>query len=173
MGDFALVGEDRKVWGYTDRSVATAFDLISVNPASPKDPFSNWVIHFLVRWFHHHIRQRIQKPSDEESGMLVYEEETVLGWTGRISTAVASLLPIISTVVLYFVSNTGLRLGLTAVFTLLFTVALMAFTKVRGMEVFVATAAYVSPIFCYLGNGADWMKRFATVEVVFISGNPL
>lgn len=137
----SLVGEDRKVWGYADGSVVPASDLISVNTAASKDPFSNWVIYYFVNWIFQHVLYRAKRKSDEEAGVLVYEEEVVLRWTRWFSTAVASLLPIISTIALYFVTHMGLRLGLTALFTFLFAMALMAFTTAQSMEVFIATAA--------------------------------
>ena len=141
MGDMALIGEDRKVWGYADGSVAPALDLIAVNPVTSKDPFSNWAVHIFTKWVYQRVLYRIKKANDEEAGVLVYEEETVLRWSAWISTAVASLLPVVSTIVLYFVEPTGLRLGLTVIFTFLFAVALMAFTTAKSMDVFIATAA--------------------------------
>lgn len=141
MGDMALIGEDRKVWGYADGSVTPASDLIAINPVISKDPFSNWAVHIFMKWIYRRALYPIKKVNDVEAGILVYEEETVLRWSAWISTVIASLLPIISTIALYFVVPTGLRLGLTVIFTFLFALALMTFTTARSMDVFIATAA--------------------------------
>jgi hypothetical protein len=51
------------------------------------------------------------------------------------------MLPIIATVVLYFVHNMGKRLGIIAAFTALFSLALALLTRATMQEVFAATAA--------------------------------
>lgn len=54
---------------------------------------------------------------------------------------------------LYFVHSNGVRLGMIAAFTILFTLSMALFTNARRAETFAATAAY------------------AAVLVVFVSGN--
>lgn len=66
--------------------------------------------------------------------------ETVLY---AIATVVASMLPIMSVVVLYFVQSNNVRLGLTVAFSACFAILLVCLTNAKKVEVFTATAAYV------------------------------
>lgn len=53
----------------------------------------------------------------------------------------ASMLPILSTIVLYFVQDTGKRLWIITGFTALFSLSLGFFTRATVQEIFSATAA--------------------------------
>jgi hypothetical protein len=56
---------------------------------------------------------------------------------------VASLLPICSIVALFTVQSNGVRLGMLAIFSACFSLALALMTSAQRIEVFAATAAYV------------------------------
>lgn len=56
-------------------------------------------------------------------------------------TVVASLLPLLSTVVLYLLSNDALQLGAMVALSACFALALTFMTNARRIEVFAATAA--------------------------------
>jgi hypothetical protein len=140
-GNLSLIGEDRKAWGYTDDSLTPASDLIAVNRNNATDPFSLWVLRRALQWFHERLWHPLRRRQDEERGMVTYEDESVIRWTAWISTAVSSLLPVVSTIVLYCISDIKWRLGFTAIFTFMFSLALMAFTKATSVEIFTATAA--------------------------------
>ncbi|KAK0109283.1 hypothetical protein ONS96_003103 [Cadophora gregata f. sp. sojae] len=84
-------------------------------------------------------------------GIASYEKDTLHKYTSHITTVVASLLPILSIVVLYCVGSMKARLGLVAFFTFTFAAALSFFTGAKRGEIFIATST------------------FAAVQVVFIS----
>lgn len=64
-----------------------------------------------------------------------------------IGTLCASTLPVLSVVVLYWVQSMGKRLAIIAVFTTLFSVVLGLFSNSRAIEIFAATAGYVTFVF--------------------------
>lgn len=70
-----------------------------------------------------------------------YDDRLLLHIATIISTTLASLLPIISIIVLYFTPNFGARIGVVTVFTLAFTVALRLVSQATTGELFAATSA--------------------------------
>jgi hypothetical protein len=56
-------------------------------------------------------------------------------------TVLACLLPISSILILYFISNTGARLGVAVAFTAVFALCLALVTKGKRVEIFAATSA--------------------------------
>jgi hypothetical protein len=53
-----------------------------------------------------------------------------------------------SFIILYFLTDTFARLGITVAFTVFFSVALMLVTQARRIEIFAATSAY-APVYSY------------------------
>lgn len=78
---------------------------------------------------------------DQESNLFHYSDSHVLGAIDMLGTAIASMAPLISIVVLYFIKDLGVRLGVLCAFTLAFSVSLSVVTKARRIEIFAATAA--------------------------------
>lgn len=70
-----------------------------------------------------------------------YEESKLATIASIVGTVLASLLPIICILVLYFVRSTLTRLGIMVVFTTLFSTTLAIFTSARRVEIFASTAA--------------------------------
>jgi len=110
LGNLALIGEDQNVWGSSSDPHSHASDLIVIKEQR-MDHFSKWVIEKFIIWFHRCIWHQVKKPIDVESGVVAYEEDNLLRYTSHTTTIIASLLLIISTVVLYRVHNGGIRLG--------------------------------------------------------------
>jgi hypothetical protein len=132
-----LIGEDQKIWS-SDSQVT---DLIVIRGYPEMDSFSKWIAEKFLVWFHHRFWPQMRKPGDLESGVAVYEDDKVLRYTSHTTTAVASLLPVVSSIILYRVQDVGVRLGLTALFTFIFGFCLAIFTNVQRREVFTAVAA--------------------------------
>jgi hypothetical protein len=78
----------------------------------------------------------------------------------------ASTLPVLAIVILYFVQSMGRRLAAIAVFTSLFSAAVGVCSTSRGIEIFAATAGFVSRLLAISTNMQ--IIRFAAVQVVFI-----
>jgi hypothetical protein len=58
-----------------------------------------------------------------------------------IVTLIASLLPITAIVILYFLTNPIVRLGIVVAFTATFSICLIILTNARRVEIFAATLA--------------------------------
>jgi hypothetical protein len=80
-------------------------------------------------------------PDDVGSGIYHYKELALESILGILVTVVASLLPICSVVALYIIQSNGVRLGIIAIFSACFALALALMTNARRIEVFAATAA--------------------------------
>ena len=78
---------------------------------------------------------------DPKTGLVDYSEAFLITMADNISTVVASLLPVVSTIVLYFVSDILARLGTIVGLMALFAMLLSIFTEAKRIEIFNATAA--------------------------------
>ena len=140
MGNLALIGKDRATWGDTELPIDPHHDLLTVFASGNRDSFSAWFTERFVLWIHRLFWYRVNKADDPESGIASYSRETLHKYTSHITTIVASLLPILAIVVLYCVSSMKTRLGLIALFTFTFAVALSFLTGAKRGEIFIATS---------------------------------
>ena len=62
-----------------------------------------------------------------------------------LTTVVASLLPLLSILILFLVTYDTIKLGVIVASSAVFSLALALMTQARRVEVFAATAAYVFP----------------------------
>ena len=173
MGNFPLRGPDQDTWARENST-----DLLAVQRRSSRDPFSHWVSSSFIPYLHRKFLHRFKKPvpEDPESEICQYEDGKVALVMNVLSTVVASMLPISSIIILYFVQNTLDRLAIAVAFTGLFALCLVLTTRARRVEIFAATSTQVPAIFslgCFpwKEQDADCHSRFAAVQVVFITGN--
>lgn len=137
MGNRVLIGADSDVWEH-------GTDLFALRKRHTEDPFSRWVIDKLLIWLHHHVLSRFKGSSrrtDPETGVAMYNDETLLAYTSLVSSVLAAILPVAAITVLFCVSNMAIRLGLIALFSLIFSLCLTRFTTAKKSEMFGATAA--------------------------------
>ncbi|PVH77721.1 hypothetical protein DL98DRAFT_636938 [Cadophora sp. DSE1049] len=138
MGAFPLLGLDRDAW-----DIKTESDLIAIKPRATPDLFSKWFTESFVPRYHQVFGERFRLPGNIGSGIYHYRESSLESGLGILATVIASLLPICSVVALYLIQSNGLRLGMIAIFSACFSLALALMTSARRIEVFAATAAYV------------------------------
>lgn len=139
MGSFPLLGIDRDAWDTKNES-----DLIAIKPRDAPDIFSKWFTEYLVPRYHHAFGKRFKKetlPETVGTGLYHYKESSLEAVIGTLVTVLASLLPICSVVALYIVQSNNIRLGMIAIFSACFSLALALMTNARRIEVFAATAA--------------------------------
>ncbi|KAH8651868.1 hypothetical protein BGZ60DRAFT_569053 [Tricladium varicosporioides] len=153
MGNLALIGKDRDTWGASDEPLSHNMDLLAIRSDGGTDTFSKWFSQKFIHWFHHIFWHRMKKADDVESGISSYDHKNLQKLTSHITTIVASSLPILAIVVLYYVSAMNARLGLMALFTVVFAASLSFFTNTTRGGIFIATST------------------FAAVQVVFIATN--
>jgi hypothetical protein len=92
----------------------------------------------------HHGLINSQKPFDVESGLYHYRKGNVRALSHLVGILLASLIPAASIFTLYFVKHMTDRLGVIVAYSALFSICLGVFTTARRVEIFAATAAYVS-----------------------------
>lgn len=84
-----------------------------------------------------------QNPESPELGDSIYHYKNsfLFGAAHVFTTVVASLLPLLSIIVLFLLSSNTLKLVVITVFTACFSLALALMTNARRIEIFGATAA--------------------------------
>ena len=87
-----------------------------------------------------------------------------------ISALIAAFLLIGAMIALYYAKKGGVKLGLVAIFTILFAASVGGLTNSRRQDVYASTAAYADSYRLFYRANAD-SARYAAVLVVFISGN--
>jgi hypothetical protein len=140
MGNLALIGKDRDIWGASNEPISPNMDLLALNSGGENDPFSIWFTQKFISWFHYILWHRMKKPDDTESGIVSYEDTTVQKCISHITIIIASSLPILAIAVLYCVGAMNARLGLMALFTVVFTTCLSFFTNATRVEIFISTS---------------------------------
>lgn len=126
-------------------------DLVALKPPQETD--------FLTRLLQNHWstfqRNKISTHAnpDPTDRTAIFENKYIIRTVALIDMLVAAILLIVAITSLYIVENEKAKLGLIAVYTVLFAVSVALLTKARRAEVFAATAAY------------------AAVLVVFVSGD--
>jgi hypothetical protein len=141
--------------------------------AVERDAFSQWISDELLGKFHRLIGHRFkvvhynlpyptiewcltsfQKPFDVESGLYHYRKGNVRAISHLVGILLASLIPAASIFTLYFVPHMTDRLGVIVAYSALFSICLGVFTTARRVEIFGATAAYVSLLLIVVMSGA-------------------
>ncbi|KAL9083394.1 MAG: hypothetical protein Q9165_008544 [Trypethelium subeluteriae] len=161
MGPFSLLGTDSEVWGSVHSPKGHEADIITLLPRKKADMFTKLLIEKGTQKFFECGLGRFLKPSPVH-GLVGYEESTLFRLTYLMTTALASLLPIASITVLYFVSSMKMRLAIIAIFTLFLSFSLAFFTSAKRTEIFALTAAFsaVQVVFVQVGNGANGSEAF-------------
>ena len=140
MGPLALTGDDAEVWGSMKYRKSHKPDLIALCPRAKKDPFSRWAAESTIMNLFRCGCARFMNPS-RVHGVVGYEDSTIYRITYWITSILASLIPIASIVVLYYVHSMPARLAVIAAFNVLVSVCLMGLANAKRAEVFAVTAA--------------------------------
>ena len=120
-------------------------DLVALRKANEED--------LLSKLLQDHWVFKNRATSDPLDRTAIYKNHYVVRTVAGVSMTLAAILLIVAIISLYSVTNPKAKLGLVAVYTLLFALSVALLTNARRAEVFGATAAY------------------AAVLVVFVSGD--
>ncbi|KAH7085024.1 hypothetical protein BKA63DRAFT_574049 [Paraphoma chrysanthemicola] len=140
MGPLALTGDDAEVWGSMEYRKSYKPDLVALCPRAKKDPFSRWAAENTIINLFRCGCARFMKPS-RVHGVVGYEDSTIYRITYWITSILASLIPIASIVLLYYVQSMPARFGIIAAFNVLVSICLMGLANAKRAEVFAVTAA--------------------------------
>lgn len=120
-------------------------DLVAIRRAADED--------ILSRILQDHWAFQKRGTSDPIDRTTIYKNKHVVKTVATISMIIAAILLISAIISLHVVTDSKAKLGLVAMYTLLFALSVATLTNARRAEVFAATAAY------------------AAVLVVFVSGD--
>jgi hypothetical protein len=115
--------------------------LVAISPIESFDPLTQWLVNTFLALYHRVLGHKLKTASDADADLYTYKDDHIRFPIAALSTALASVLPIVAIVVLYFVTSMGWRLGIIALFTSTFSLALSIVTEAKRTENFAATAA--------------------------------
>ena len=157
MGMHPIIGRDNTLW-----ETSTPSDLIVLSPLEAPDPLSAFFLRRvslawlkLLDWWYqtpkHPTSQRarfwglvgrnVKTPVDEEANYFEFKDATFVRAADALGSLIASLLLVVSILVLYLVTSIPVRLGIVAIFTTIFSLSLVLIISARKMEVFAGTTA--------------------------------
>ena len=136
MEDY-LLGPDRKVW----REPQYASDLVALKHRTEFDPASKWLIDHILPTYHRLIGSKMKRAPYNNASIYNYSDIHLRRPVKVLATFGASLLPTSSIVTLYFIHSIPTRLGMTAVFTSMFSILIALITDAKLGDIFAATAA--------------------------------
>jgi hypothetical protein len=139
MGSLVLLGRDAGVWGSMEDRESHKPDLIALKSRTERDAFSMWAAKKAVGRLFTCCFARFIKPSP--NGLVGIEDTMVYRATYGITSILASMVPIVSIVVLYYVNSMPARLAIVAAFNLLISLCLMGLASAKRAEMFAITAA--------------------------------
>lgn len=126
-----------------------------------EDLFTEFIEGPVMRLYHR-FRQHSKAPvsrdlenpavAENRSNWHHYDDSKIERVTKVLGTIFSSLAPLVSIIVLSFINNLKIRLGLVCVFTFLFSGCLAIATQARRVEVFAATAAFASVQVVFIGS---------------------
>jgi hypothetical protein len=127
------------LWGSGFRLLHDEEDMIALGSQDEPDRMSAFM--------HRCLGYRLRKPKETPKSwgpMYYYPVERVALIVGILSIIVSAALLVWAIMTLHFVKPMGIRLGLVGVFTTLFAASITLLTHARRIEVYGATAAYVT-----------------------------
>ncbi|KAL9081586.1 MAG: hypothetical protein Q9159_007234 [Coniocarpon cinnabarinum] len=148
-------------------------DLITLAPPDKQqDPFTSFIEGRLLDAYHliwgHRRGIGISNTTFRDYGKARLER-----LSRSISAVVASLLPTLAILILYFIQRMLVRIGLVIVFTSMFSLALAFFTAGSTAEIFAATAAFAAVEVVFIGstNTTGSKTTLTAIEYNFASAD--
>lgn len=154
MDNGVLTGQDTGLWGSIDKPKEHAPDLLALLGRHNEDFFSKWVTDSVADKLIE-LQQRRKSAAAKKPRLDELTDKKMLRWTFMVASVLASALPILSIVILYWVRSIKVRLGLIAVFNIVCSFALACFTSAKRAEVFAVSAAFSAVCVVFVQVGTD------------------
>jgi hypothetical protein len=96
----------------------------------------------IVGPYHRLIGHRLKsgKLVDPDAGGVSYDKRKIDRASTLIVTALSTVFPVLTIFILNILNSTNARIGLTALFTLVFALVLANFSSAKRVEIFAATS---------------------------------
>ena len=159
-GHYFLHGAEASVWSEANEQDLTS---ISLHQSKQEDPVTTLIHSKLLPLYHraygkeHKEPVKVQDPfTDDKQSMPIvyYSDRVILYLVNTLSTMLASMIPAVCTLALYFIDTPLARLGAIIGFTFLFSAVLTLVTNVERSQCFGITAAFSAVLVVFIGNNA-------------------
>ncbi|RMZ67702.1 phthalate transporter [Pyrenophora seminiperda CCB06] len=148
----SLEGADMDTWGSPGQSNDHSPELIVLRARESTDNFSrklsSWAVPLFTKLA---FKSSWQKPNPTY-GALTVREDRVFMITLWITSVIASMLPVVSIIILVTLEKLDQRLAVIAALNALLTVCLLVFTDAKRTEIFSVTAAFTAVQVVFVGQ---------------------
>ena len=161
-GNGFLHGAEAFMW---DKATEKDLTSLSVRLDQEKDPFTSFIQRTAIPAYHalfgQSCKQRLHVAdpfSGNKNEMPIYEysDKAIAGIVSTFSTTLSSMIPALSSLALYFITDPLARMGAIIGFTFIFSLTLILVTKATIVECFAATAAFSAVLVVFVSsNGPD------------------
>ena len=130
-------------------------------PLDQQDPITRFVYSVVLPIYHQRVGQRQKTPLEvsnpfngqkHSTPAFEYSDKAILATVNIFSASIASLIPSVSALALYFIHSSLDRLGAIVAFTFIFSMLLCSITNVKRSECFGITAAFSAVLVVFIGN---------------------
>jgi hypothetical protein len=130
-------------------------------PVDPQDPLTRFAYSVVLPLYHRSVGERRKSPvlvsnpfngEKQSTPTFEYSDKAILAALNILSASIASLIPSISALALYFIHSSLDRLGAIIAFTFIFSMLLCLITNVKRSECFGITAAFSAVLVVFVGN---------------------
>jgi len=137
--ELPLLSPDRNIWGrYSNPTAHTDDGLVALRPRVRTDTFTTMLFDRLVHVFY--FFKKLYPGKESDNPMCFYRDDTISTITFWLTCFIASILPVISIIVLVNIPSLVHRLAAMAVFNGIVSLCLGWFTEARRTDVFAITA---------------------------------
>lgn len=153
-----LQGHEWNVWHDEEHE----YDMTSLmDSGSDKDALSQWLAWCVHNPYHRYIGRKVRRRLDVPEAWrppvpvtLTYYPDEDIAWVVTILTTIlAPVLPTVGAIVLYFIDNQLVRLGVIVLLGFLFSAALALLGMPRRIDSFAATATFIAVLIVFVSNG--------------------
>lgn len=137
-------------------------DLTSLaGPGTSEDAVTRLLNKFIASPYHEWIGRRVHKPIVVEAAwagkgrsppLHYYSDNYIAGAVTALVTILASLLPGLSALGLFFIKSQLIRMVAIVIFTLVFSIVISVVAKARRVDCFAATAAFSAVLCVFVGT---------------------
>lgn len=130
-------------------------------PNQKEDTLTRFINSKVVDCYHHLLghrtRRRVQvinplTGEEHQMPVVYYSERTILSVVNVVSTMLASLIPALTSLALFFMDSQLSRMGAIIGFSVLFSLVLMLVTSATRTQCFAITSAFTAVLVVFVGN---------------------
>ncbi|KAL8791726.1 MAG: hypothetical protein Q9195_005663 [Heterodermia aff. obscurata] len=133
-----LKDEETQTW-HPDRE---SLYLTVATDLKETDAFTEMMQNVIAGPYHRWIGHRFKtgRKFDPSTGSVSYDKRKIEGASTMIATMLSTMLPVLTIFILNVVQSTNARIGITALFTMIFALTLARFSSAKRVEIFAATS---------------------------------